>query len=152
MSNSSITLTMLTLIVFVALPALVYKTGSEISFILCCLAICLALLLSLFYVPMAIEVTDEQLIIHRALKKKRIALNNISGAEPMAVAPDTRRVCGSGGFMGHWGWFSSPTIGSYFAYYGQSTNCILIKLKSDRKYLLGCFDYEEICHLINTRR
>ncbi len=34
--------------------------------------------------------------------------------------------------------FSDIMIGTYLGYYGNRTNCFLIKMSNDRQYVLGC--------------
>lgn len=59
------------------------------------------------------------------------------------------RICGSGGFFGYWGWFKERDLGKYFAYYGKSSDCFLVTLKSGNKYMLGCTEPEEMVDFIN---
>ncbi len=56
----------------------------------------------------------------------------------------TRRIAGSGGFMGYWGWFREGDIGKYFAYYGKASDCFLVTLRNGRRYMLGCNDAPEM--------
>lgn len=51
-----------------------------------------------------------------------------------------KRIFGSGGFFGWYGWFSEADLGKYFAYYGKASDCFLVTLKNGRKYMLGCAD------------
>ncbi len=62
-----------------------------------------------------------------------------------------RRICGSGGFFGYWGWFKEPSIGKYFAYYGKASDCFLVELKDGKKYLIGCSNPSEVVSYINSR-
>ena len=150
LSNSSFVCTMLTLMVFVAIIAFTYRTSSGIAFVLCCLLICIAILVSLFYIPMSVEVTPDYLFINRALRKKSFPIKKIKEILPVSVPADALRLCGSGGFMGYWGWYKADSIGRYFAYYGRSSDCFLITLDNDKKYLLGCQESEDICNFIHT--
>lgn len=54
-----------------------------------------------------------------------------------------KRICGSGGWFGYYGWFREPTIGKYFAYYGKASDCFLVRLKNGKNYVLGCEDKNE---------
>ncbi|WP_300877569.1 PH domain-containing protein [uncultured Duncaniella sp.] len=62
-----------------------------------------------------------------------------------------KRICGSGGFMGYWGWFSERDLGKYFAYYGKASDCFLVTMKDGRKYMLGCQNPAEMVDAINAR-
>jgi len=55
-----------------------------------------------------------------------------------------RRICGSSGLGGYWGWFSERDIGRYFAYYGKASECFIVKLRSGRQYMIGCNDAAKI--------
>ena len=99
---------------------------------------------SLYYSPLSIEVSDKDLKIHRMLFNKIIPLSEIYSVELYSPTMAEKRICGSGGYFGYWGWFSERNIGKYFAYYGKSSDCFLVKLKSGRKYMLGCKDSLEM--------
>ena len=60
-----------------------------------------------------------------------------------------KRICGSGGWFGYYGWFSEPSIGKYFAYYGKASDCFLVTLKDGKKYVLGCESPDEMVEVIN---
>ena len=105
----------------------------------------------LFYTPMSISVNDRELSINRSLKIKTIPLNEISDVRLSQPTMGERRICGSGGFFGYWGWFSQRDIGRYFAYYGKASDCFLVTLKDGRKYMLGCKDAPEMVAAIQSR-
>ena len=64
-----------------------------------------------------------------------------------------RRVCGSGGWFGYWGWFHDRELGRYFAYYGKSSDCFLVRLRNGRNYVIGCQNsqtiVDEVCKKIS---
>lgn len=64
-----------------------------------------------------------------------------------------RRVCGSGGWFGYWGWFHDRELGRYFAYYGKSSDCFLVRLRNGRSYVIGCQNpqtiIDEVCRKIS---
>lgn len=95
------------------------------------------LIISLFYTPVSIELTDDALIVHRLLARKVIPVADIRSVS-LHYPSGPIRTCGCSGFFGNWGYFTERGIGSYFAYYGDPADCFLIKLASGRKYLLGC--------------
>ena len=61
------------------------------------------------------------------------------------------RLFGSGGWFGYYGWFSERDLGKYFAYYGKSSDCFLVRLKDGRQYMLGCNDAQEVVKYIEAR-
>lgn len=93
---------------------------------------------SLFYSPLSIESTDDSLIIHRCLKSERIPVSSISDVERCYPSSGGLRLLGSGGFMGYWGYFSDIMIGTYFGYFGDRNQCILVKLKDGKQYVISC--------------
>lgn len=114
---------------------------------------CLILLcgMALLYMPMSISVNDKELSINRPFKIKSIPLKEIKSVKPCPPTMSALRICGSGGWFGYWGWFSEPSIGKYFAYYGKATDCFLITLKDGKKYLLGCEDSPTMVEYIKSK-
>lgn len=105
-------------------------------------------LMALFYMPCAVELGAGKLTVIRPLWFKSIKLSDIAkvGLCPPTMA--ARRIIGSGGFMGYWGWFRERDLGKYFAYHGKSSDCFLVILKNGRKYMLGCEDAPEMVEAI----
>lgn len=129
---------------------LYYSNNDIITYIICAVLV-LWMALALYYMPMSISCNGNELDIRRSLRIKRIPLSDI---ESVTVCPPTmaeRRICGSGGWFGYWGWFSEPSIGKYFAYYGKSSECFLVTLKSGRKYLLGCENMQDMVDYIQKQ-
>lgn len=111
-------------------PWWMYSWGSFIGVIL---------ILSLCYCPLSVEVTDKDIRVNRALSlDKRLPLEHVGDVRLCPPTMGEIRVCGSGGFLGYWGWFRERDLGKYFAYYGKSSDCFLVTLKDGRKYMLGC--------------
>lgn len=105
---------------------------------------------SLYYAPLSIEVTDKSIVINRSLSfAKQLPLTDIKDIKPYRPK-NAVRTCGSGGFLGYWGWFASPEIGKYFAYHGKASDCFLVELNDGRKYLLGCKDSAEIVNRVKS--
>lgn len=141
-------LTIGVLVVFIAVAtALEEKDYPTIYFslLVCIAATCL------YYVPTSIEVTDRYLIIHRVLKNKVIPLAQIVAADRCVPSAGGIRLCGSGGFFGYWGYFNDIIIGSYFGYYGDKDQCILLKLKGGKQYVISCENPNAMLSEINTR-
>lgn len=105
---------------------------------------------SLYYAPLSIEVTNTAIVINRSLSfAKQLPLADIKDIKPYRPK-NAVRTCGSGGFLGYWGWFAAPEIGKYFAYHGKTADCFLVELTDGRKYLLGCKDYAEIVNRVKS--
>ena len=103
-----------------------------------------ALLVSLFYCPLYVVVTDKAVEIHRPLKIKTLPLNQIKSVETFYPSPGGLRLCGSGGFAGYWGYFNDIMCGSYFGYYGKRDSCFLVKMNDGRQYVVGCENPKEM--------
>lgn len=100
--------------------------------------IALLYFLTLFYTPVELRLDKGKLIVHRPMRNRVI---NVADIDSVKLCPPTmaeRRICGSGGFGGYWGWFSERDLGRYFAYYGKASDCFLVQLKNGRQYMLGC--------------
>lgn len=98
----------------------------------------IVLIIALYYAPLSLEVTQGAVIINRAISPaKRLALSEIKSVQ-LYVPDNAIRTCGSGGFLGYWGWFTARGVGKYFAYHGRISDCFLVEMKDGRKYLLGC--------------
>lgn len=112
---------------------------------------CLILLcgLPLFFMPMTISVDEKNLNLNSSLRIKQIPLKDIKNVKLCPPTMAKRRICGSGGWFGYWGWFSEPSIGKYFACYGNASDCFLVELKNGKKYLLGCADAPEMVKYIS---
>lgn len=107
--------------------------------------------LTLFYMPLKISADERELSIHRSLRIKSIPLSEIQRIELCAPTLAEKKLCASGGFFGYWGWFSEPSIGTYFAYYGKASDCFLIELKNGKKYIIGCENAPDMVQYISKR-
>lgn len=107
--------------------------------------------MALFYAPMSISVDDRSLNVNRPLRVKSIPLADIKSVELCSPTMSERRICGSGGWLGYWGWFREPSIGKYFAYYGKASDCFLVRLKDGRQYLLGCANPAPMVEFIKSK-
>lgn len=115
-----------------------------------CVLFGLIALCALFYTPLWISVDDREVRIRRPLRSKTIPLSEIESVKACPPTMAARRLCGSGGWCGYWGWFSERDLGKYFAYYGKASDCFLLTLKNDRKYMLGCDDPQSVIDYINS--
>lgn len=105
----------------------------------------------MIYAPRAIAVNDGYIIVKRLVKPKMIDLKDVESVQLVSPTMAERRLLGSGGWMGYWGWFSDGELGRYFAYYGKASECFLVKLKSGRQYMLGCKDTKEMVGYIQAQ-
>lgn len=108
-------------------------------------------LLGLYYSPISLRVTDTAVEVMRSLKIKEIPFSDVKEVRLLSPTMGAIRLCGSGGFMGYWGWFREGDLGKYFAYYGKASDCFLVVLKNGRKYMLGCKDAPEVVEVIRER-
>ncbi len=112
-------------------------------------AIGLLFLFTLCYMPLSISLDNKSLNINRSLKIKSIPLTEIANVKLCAPTMGAKRICGSGGWFGLYGWFSEKDLGKYFAYYGKASDCFLVTLKDGRRYMLGCKNAPEMVEAIN---
>ncbi|MDE7153048.1 MAG: PH domain-containing protein [Muribaculaceae bacterium] len=105
----------------------------------------------MFYAPRSIELTEDCLIIRSMLKKKCIPLSEIALAERCYPSGGGIRICASGGFMGYWGYFNDIVIGTYFGYFGDRDQCILLRLTNKRQYVISCENPDEMLMEIDRR-
>lgn len=129
--------------------ALWYTHTYRIQFYILAAVVALAFLCALWYAPMNISADNYAIRVHRPLRQTTIPVEEISSVKPLQPTMGAIRICGSGGFMGYWGWFSEKDTGKYFAYYGKASDCFMITLRNGRKYLLGCADYASMTEYIN---
>ena len=113
LSTFSITLSALSLIVL--LVSAYYCRDNWGLYLIGALIIAL-MMLTLFYMPMSITCSADELLIQRSLRIKSIPLSDIQSVKLCPPTMAEHRLCGSGGWFGYWGWFSEPSIGKYFAY------------------------------------
>ena len=73
-----------------------------------------------------------------ALQVSAIARNPDDSPMPATMAE--KRILGSGGVFGYWGWFREDSIGRYMAYYGKASDCFIVRLKDGKNYMLSCID------------
>lgn len=106
---------------------------------------------SMFYFPISIESDHSSLKIHRLLKTKVLAYSDIAKAERCYPSSGGLRLLGSGGFMGYWGYFSDIIIGTYFGYFGDKNQCIQIKLKDGKQYVISCENPDKMLKCITGR-
>ncbi len=105
----------------------------------------------LYYMPLSIAADEHSIYINRSLKVKRISIAEVKSVRLCPPTMGAIRVCGSGGYLGYWGWFSERDLGKYFAYYGKSSDCFLVELHNGHKYILGCKNAPDMVEYINKQ-
>lgn len=144
--------TVLTAVVIIAIVVGIFTSTRDVkesvilSVILAGMILC-----GLFYCPASIEAAGDSLLIRRVLKTKRIPYTQIASVDRCYPSAGGLRLCGSGGFMGYWGYFSDIVIGTYFGYYGNHNQCILIRLKNGKQYVVSCCGPDEMVAAIAAR-
>lgn len=104
-----------------------------------------------FYMPTSISADKMDLYIRRLLWGKKIPYTDIRSIHLCQPTMGERRICGSGGWFGYWGWFRDRDLGKYFAYYGKASDCFLITLKNGKKYMLGCKNPQSMVDYISDK-
>lgn len=140
-----------TAICVVILVALMFVNNPPLSVQLVLGGVMVLMLLSgLFWVPLWISADKYAICIRRCLKTKVLPMQDVKLVKLSPPTMGTIRICGSGGFLGYWGWFRERDMGKYFAYYGRSSDCFLVELKDGRKYMLGCKNAPSMVEYINS--
>lgn len=106
---------------------------------------------ALYFAPNAVSADDKQLTVHRLLRDRKIPYGEISSIRLYPPTMAEKRLLGSGGCFGYWGWFADREIGKYFAYYGKASDCFLVTLKDDRQYIIGCNNPGQMVDYISER-
>lgn len=145
LSTYSVIVTILSITILAGVLFVVFSNpdsflATRIGAVIIVLLFCLS---GLFYAPLAISIDDDALRVHRPLRSKVIPLTDIADVQLCSPTMAEHRLCGSGGFMGHWGRMHESILGRYFAYYGKASDCFLVTLNDRRKYMLGCQDAAE---------
>ncbi|MDE6295894.1 MAG: PH domain-containing protein [Muribaculaceae bacterium] len=139
----SITLVLAAICIFVAANA----RWGEFSLILLILMAIIGF--SMFYAPLRVTADEHGICIRRLLGKKFIPYSEITSVRMSPPTMGAYRACGSGGYCGYWGWYNEGDTGRYFAYYGKASDCFLVTLHNNRKYLIGCNNGAGMCYYIN---
>ena len=90
------------------------------------------LVISLCYMPMSIGADENAIYINRSLKIKAIPMADVVSVKLCPPTMGAIRVCGSGGFLGYWGWFKERALGIYFVYFEIAAGCFLVDLAKER--------------------
>lgn len=126
--------------------------GNAEKLTLFCIIIGGATIAGLYYCPKSIQANESSVTLHRLLSSPKVFnYNSIQAVDTCYPSAGGLRLCGSGGFFGYWGYFSDIMIGAYFGYYGSRSNCILLKMKEGKQYVLGCNNAAEMVAYIKQQ-
>ncbi len=146
-------LTIISLVILIAVMIILLHNGKVVPAYIFAGVIVFICAMSLFYTPMSVSVTANSLNVNRSLRVKSIPFDEIESIRLWPPTMGERRVCGSGGWFGYWGWFHDRELGHYFAYYGKSSDCFLVRLRNGRSYVIGCQNpqtiVDEVCRKIS---
>lgn len=135
------------LVTIIALMVITWGKGDEFYIPS---AVFIGLIMSgLYFCPTDIVATSDSVVIKRVLRSKTIPCSTISSAARCWPSAGGLRLLGSGGFMGYWGYFNDIIIGTYFGYYGNRNQCIQLKFKDGKQYVISCLDPDAMVTEIN---
>ena len=140
LSTYSVILTVAIIVIFVLGMLRSLRVGPEWLAYLLGGSLVLMCGLALFFTPISVSVEDGCLNVNMLLRSRSLPLREI---QMIALCPPTmaeKRILGSGGFFGYWGWFREASIGRYMAYYGKASDCFIVRLKDGKNYMLICID------------
>lgn len=141
------TLTALTLLALIGCMCAGYNDPQ--AFALLGLILVILLAVGFYYCPREIIADDKALRVRRWLSKDKVfPYSEITGIELCYPSLGGLRLCGSGGFMGYWGYFHDISIGTFFGYYGDRDQCFVIRLRNGRQYVLSCTDPGGMVHYV----
>lgn len=146
----SLVVTVAVLILCVVGIFLLLGDGAKLS--LFCIIMGTATTAGLYYCPKSIRANESGITLYRLISSpKEFSYDSICDVDTCYPSAGGLRLCGSGGFFGYWGYFSDIMIGAYFGYYGSRRNCLLLKMKDGKQYVLGCDNAEEMVAYIRRQ-
>lgn len=115
---------------------------------------CLCALIAgvVFYAPISVTAGNRAVRIKRMIRSTALPYSEIKSVRLCPPTMGEKRLFGSGGILGYWGWFSERDLGRYFAYYGKASDCFLVTMSDGRKYMVGCEDAPQMVDYINSVR
>ncbi len=152
-SGTVLTITTLTLFILAAVIfALVqsYIQTQEINYLLLAVFLAIVPIVTLFYMPLYIKITDTKLccrFIHKTLKLDFSEITNVETFE----FKGSLRMFGSGGFLGNLGWFRKPIVGKYLAYATSPKDAFIVYLTNGKKIVFSANERDEIIDLIREK-
>lgn len=148
---STFSITLSGIVMIILLCALYFSNSYvSISIISAILIVCCSL--TLYYMPLSVSVCDGELRVNRTIRTTRISLKEIVSIERLQPTMLGRRIFGSDGWFGYWGWYRDKTLGKYIAYYGNETDCFSVRLNNGNRYVLGCDNPDAIVNYIKSEQ
>lgn len=151
LSTYSIIVTFLIMALLIGGMIIEMQIGNEIISYLFGATLVILSVMSLFFTPQSVSVEDGCLNVNTLLRTKSIPLRDIAAVKLCPPTMSEKRLLGCGGWFGYWGWFTEPSIGKYFAYYGKASDCFLVRLKDGRLYMLGCVDPQSMVEYVQNQ-
>mgnify|MGYP001037176845 CR=1 FL=1 len=142
----------LTAVLFVLLfVGCIASIHNKTSFVMILSVYVVLIVCALFYGTAYVEATPDKIILGSLLRRKTILMRDVAGVELFQPTMGAIRIFASGGFMGYWGFFKEDDLGRYYAFYGKSSDCFLVRLKNGDKYVLGCTNPESMVDYIKSQ-
>ncbi len=104
----------------------------------------------LLLTPRAIEIRDDNIIIHRLFSRKTIPIQSIVvvGRRNRNDFGVDMRLAGGAGLMGYFGLFTNRQIGKYWAIANNSNELFWV-ISNDKIRLLSCNNSQECVRILN---
>ncbi len=116
------------------------------------LALYLSLIISaMIFAPFYVKADDAKITMGSIVRRQTIPMEEVESVELCPPTMGSIRLFGSGGFMGYWGIYREGGIGRYYAFYGKSSDCFLVRTKKGGSYMLGCDNPGEMVDYINSK-
>lgn len=141
----------ITIVIFLILITSIVFIDDNKTWYIVFSATVILLFFSFRFGPIKIIANDDHVTIKCVIRSHTIKMADIEGVELFYPTIGSLRICGSGGFMGYWGYFRDGVIGGYAAYYGKPSECFLVRMKNGDKYVLGCENPDEMVTFINSK-
>ncbi|MDR1683037.1 MAG: PH domain-containing protein [Candidatus Symbiothrix sp.] len=112
----------------------------------------LPVILLYFLLQMAtfVELTENQLIIHRLRGNLIISIQSIKNIN-FPVGQYGIRLFGSGGLFGYIGLFYNRQIGNFYSYIGNRSQSFWIETENGKKYALSCENRDLVIQAIQNQ-
>ena len=141
----------ITITVLLILVCGFFFTADTDKFVIYSVIVIALLIFSLWYCPLTISADEKNIYVLSPLRIHSIPMRRVVSVERFSpTMMCSIRLCASGGFLGYWGIFKEGDVGTYFGYYGKSTQCFLMKLDNGDKFVLGCKDTQAMVDYINS--
>lgn len=116
------------------------------------LALYISLIISaLIFAPFYIKADDAKITMGSIVRRQTIPMEEVESVELCPPTMGSMRILGSCGFMGYWGIYREGGIGRYYAFYGKSSDCFLVRTKKGSSYMLGCDNPGEMVDYIRSQ-